>query len=102
MSAEPRQWSDEDVAAIKRLRADKKTWAEVGEVLGCSRYTLTLFARRIGLTAELIPLPSLPQFVRNDDYLLDKHRPPLPPGHDESWLPILKNTPLLTGMPYPI
>lgn len=99
--SEPRRWTDEDIETIKRLRAQRKTWFEVGDALGCSRHTVTLYARRIGLTAELVPLPSLPQIDPRHIDILDKRRPPLPPGHDNTWLPIIAGT-ILEGMAYPL
>lgn len=86
------EWTDAQDLKIKRMRAERASWDSIALSVGVTRWTVIERGRRIG--ARLPP----PDFEQRS---ADPDRPPLPPGHPETWGVINKGM-LLEGMPYPI
>jgi hypothetical protein len=85
-------WTEVQDTKIKRMRAECASWDSIALAIGVTRWTVIERGRRLG--ARLPP----PDFVPQPE---DPDRPPLPPGHPETWGIIIKGT-LAEGTPYPI
>ena len=85
------EWSEAQDLTIKRMRAECASWDVIATAIGVTRWTVIERGRRIG--ARLPP----PDF---DPPPEDPERPPLPPGHPETWGAIIKGT-SLEGELYP-
>jgi hypothetical protein len=86
------QWTEVQDIKIKRMRMERASWDSIAIAVGVTRWTVIERGRRLG--ARLPPPNSEP-------HLEDSERPPLPPGHPETWGIINKGM-SLEGMPYPI
>jgi hypothetical protein len=86
------QWTEAQDLKIRRMRAERATWDTIAEAIGVTRWTVIERGRRLG--ARLPP----PEFEPDGE---DPERPALPPGHPDTWGPIIKGT-CLEGSPYPI
>src|SRR4051794_34268243 len=86
------EWTDAQDAKIKRMRAERASWDVIAIAVGVTRWTVIERGRRLG--ARLPP----PDFEPPTE---DPERPPLPPGHPETWGHMIQGT-SLEGMPYPI
>lgn len=75
-----------------RMRAERASWDAIASAVGVTRWTVIERGRRLG--ARLPPPVAEPTGE-------DAERPPLLPGHPETWGVIIKGT-TLDGMPYPI
>lgn len=82
-------------AILRRLRAEGRTWAGIGEELGVSREAARERGRRIGAIRLPPPPPAAP------DIPLSANRPPLPAGHPLSWGLLTSGT-VLAGDAYPL
>jgi hypothetical protein len=86
------EWTEAQDLKIKRMRAEAASWDSIAIAVGVTRWTVIERGRRLG--ARLPPH----DFQAPQD---DPERPPLPPGHAETWDIIINGT-CLEGMPYPI
>jgi hypothetical protein len=86
------EWTEAQDMVIRRMRAECETWDNIAIAIGVTRWTVIERGRRLG--ARLPPNDYLPPGE-------DPERPPLPPGHRETWGAIIKGT-TLEGMPYPV
>lgn len=85
------EWTAVQDMKIKRMRAESASWDSIALAVGVTRWTVIERGRRLG--ARLPP----PDFEPPSE---DPERPPLPPGHRETWGAIVKGM-CLEGMPYP-
>jgi hypothetical protein len=86
------EWTEAQDSKIKRMRMECASWDCIAAEMGITRWTVIERGRRLGARlppADFEPLPE------------DPERPPLPPGHNETWGTIIKGT-SLEGMPYPM
>lgn len=86
------EWTAAQDTKIRQMRAANASWDSIAEAVGVTRWTAIERGRRLG--ARLSP-PVGQQTTGDAD------RPPLPPGHPETWGVITKGM-LLEGMPYPV
>ncbi len=86
----PRAWTEEADMAIRTMRLDRKTWAEIARSLGLSRNTVIERGRRI---LAISPGPRRKP-VTEKIVSEDPNRPPLAAGHELTWS-------LLTDEPFP-
>ena len=86
------EWTEAQDLTIRRMRAESATWDAIAHAIGVTRWTVIERGRRLG--ARLPP----PDYEPPAE---DPERPPMPPGHPESWGAIIRGT-CLEGMPYPI
>jgi hypothetical protein len=86
------EWTNVQDMKIRRMRAESASWDSIAIAVGVTRWTVIERGRRLG--ARLPP----PDFQPPPD---DPERPALPPGHQETWDVIIKET-SLEGMRYPI
>ncbi len=85
-------WTEAQDTKIKRMRAEREPWDTIAVAMGVSRWTVIERGRRLG--ARLPP----PDFEPPPE---DPERPPLQPGHKETW-GIINHGTSLEGMPYPV
>ena len=83
-------WTGPRDSQIKRMRAARASWDSIASSLGISRNAAIERGRAIG--ARLPP----PEFRPAPE---DPDRPPLPPGHPQTWGLITAGT-SLAGEPY--
>jgi hypothetical protein len=86
----PRDWTKEADLAIRVMRLDGKTWAEIGRSLGLSRNTVIERGRRILAISPGPRCKPVPETIVSEDL----NRPPLAAGHELTWS-------LLTDEPFP-
>lgn len=86
------QWTEVQDMKIKRMRAERASWDVIAVAVGVTRWTVIERGRRLGARLPPPDFEPLPE---------DPERPPLPPGHQETWGIITKGT-SLEGMPYPM
>lgn len=86
------EWTEVQDMTIKRMRAERVSWDIIADAVGVTRWTVIERGRRLG--ARLPPQDFEPPAE-------DPERPPLPPGHPETWGVIIRGT-LSEGLPYPI
>lgn len=91
-----RHWTAPEDAQIRRLRAQGNPWGHIAAALHVSRNATIARGHTIGATAPLRTRYSDPLL----DYLADRTREPLPPGHCVTWHAITVGT-LLDDCPYP-
>jgi hypothetical protein len=85
-------WTEAQDLKIKRMRTERASWDSIAAAVGVTRWTVIERGRR--LNARL-PSPD------SESPTEDPERPSLPPGHPETWQPIIKGT-ILEGVTYPI
>lgn len=83
-------WTEAQDMQIKRLRAEGRTWDDVCQTIGQTRWAVIDRGRRIG--ARLPP----PDFIAAPP---DPHREALPAGHPVTWSAITEQT-VLAGVAY--
>lgn len=86
------EWTAVQDMKIIQMRAESASWDSIAAEVGVTRWTAIERGRRLGARlppADIEPLTD------------DPDRPPLPPGHPETWGAIVKGM-CLEGMPYPI
>jgi hypothetical protein len=86
------EWTEAQDATIRRMRTENASWDCIAAEVGVTRWTVIERGRRLGAR------PPTPDEEPAEE---DPERPPLPPGHADTWDPIVKGT-SLEGMPYPI
>lgn len=85
------EWTPEADRTIIRMRSERASWNTIRTALGHSYWTIIERDKKIG--AELPP----PVEAEPEP---DPDRDPLPPGHPDTWGPIIART-CLAGVPYP-
>jgi hypothetical protein len=83
-------WTEAQDMQIRRLRAEGRTWDEIGATMGLTRWTVIERGRRVGAK------PPPPDFVPPPP---DPNRDPLPAGDPVTWSAITSDT-VLAGVPY--
>jgi hypothetical protein len=86
------EWTEAQDLKIRRMRAESASWDNIAVAVGVTRWTAIERGRRLGAR---LPPPGSPLPAE------DPERPPLPPGHPETWGAMIKGM-SLEGMPYPI
>jgi hypothetical protein len=83
-------WTEAQDVQIRRLRAEGRTWDEIGAAMGLTRWTVIERGRRVGAK------PPPPDFVPAPP---DPNRDPLPAGSPVTWAAITQDT-VLAGVPF--
>lgn len=83
-------WTEAQDMQIRRLRAEGRTWDEIGAAMGLTRWTVIERGRRVGAKPpppDCVPAPP------------DPNRDPLPAGSPVTWAAITQDT-VLAGVPF--
>ncbi len=85
------EWTEARDSVLRGMRAEGRTWQEIGADLGVTPDVARERGRRIGTLAA----GQAPNFPAEDPC-----RPPLPAGHPRSWGLLIENT-VLAGTGWP-